>query len=298
MRVLLFCCGLLLSVLVLGLISGQRVEITHLQIPFNLASTIRFAVLGDIHVGPDGRGVNKAQKFVQLAMAQRPDAILLLGDFVVNRKAVPFVKSALQGIYAPLGVYAVLGNHDHWAGAGEISKALRSIGVQVLVNESVILRKGETAIALVGIDDLWSGRPDWHKAFSDVPKGVPIVLLSHNPDVALFWMPVSEQERFLTKQAAVSKADLQRYGNFLQRYPVRLILSGHTHGGHVWLPLNRLFSHLTGVRFIPKTEFGWHHPYGLLDIGTTWVYVTKGVTAGNRMPRWFNAPEVAIIEIR
>jgi len=298
MRVLLFCCGLLLLVSVLGLISAQRTEIVQLQLPLNLSSTIRFAVLSDIHIGPEGRGVNKAQKFVQLAMAQRPDAILLLGDFVVNRKAVPFVKSALQGIYAPLGVYAVLGNHDHWAGAIEISKALRSIGIQVLVNKSAILRKGETAIALVGVDDLWSGRPDWHKAFSDVPEGVPIVLLSHNPDAALFWMPVSEQEKFLTKQSAVSKADLQHYGKFLQRYPVKLILSGHTHGGHVWLPLNRLFSHLTGVRFIPKTEFGWHHPYGLLDIGTTWVYVTKGVTAGNRMPRWFNAPEIAIVEIR
>ena len=297
MRVFLFCCGFLLLVFVLGLISGQRVEITHLQIPLNLASTIRFAILSDIHIGPDGRGVNKTQKFVQLAMAQHPDAILLLGDFVVNREAVPFVKSALQRIYAPLGVYAVLGNHDHWAGAGKISKALRSIGVQVLVNESVILRKGETAIALVGIDDLWSGRPDWQKAFSDVPEGMPVVLLSHNPDAALFWMPVSEQEKFLKKQTAVSKADLQRYGDFLQRYSVRLILSGHTHGGHVWLPLNHLFSHLTGVRFIPKTEFGWHHPYGLLDIGTTWVYVTKGVTAGNQMPRWFNAPEIAIVEI-
>ncbi len=298
MRVFLFCFGLLFLVWALGLIFAQRMEITHLQISLDLTSPIRFAVLSDIHIGPEGRGVNKAQKFVQHAMSQQPDAILLLGDFVINRKAIPFVKSALQGIYAPLGVYAVLGNHDHWAGDGEISKALRSIGVQVLVNESVILRKDETAISLVGVDDLWSGRPDWHKAFSDIPEGVPIVLFSHNPDVALFWMPTSKQKKFLTRHAAVSITDLQRYGEFLQRYPVKLILSGHTHGGHVWLPLNRLFSYLTGVRFIPKTEFGWHHPYGLLDIGTTWVYVTKGVTAGSRMPRWFNAPEVAIIEIR
>jgi predicted MPP superfamily phosphohydrolase len=297
MRAFLFACGLLLLVSVLGLISAQRVEITHLQIPFNLASPIRFAVLSDIHIGPEGRGVNKAQKFVQHAMAQHPDAILLLGDFVINRKAVPFLKSALHGIQAPLRVFAVLGNHDHWAGVGEVSKVLRSLGIRVLVNESTILWKGETTVALVGVDDLWAGKPDWHKAFSNVPEGVSIVLLSHNPDATLFWMPASEQEKFLTKHAAVSKADLQRYGNFLRRHSVKLILSGHTHGGHVWLPLNRLFSYLTGVRFIPKTEFGRHHPYGLLDIGTTWVYVTKGVTAGNRMPRWFNAPEIAIVEI-
>jgi len=46
-------------------------------------------------------------------MAQNPDAILLLGDFVINRKAIPFVKSTLQGIQAQLGGFAVLGNHDH-----------------------------------------------------------------------------------------------------------------------------------------------------------------------------------------
>jgi len=297
MRAFLFCCGLLALVLVLGLISNLRVEITRLQIPLNLASTIRFVVLSDIHIAPKGRGVDKAQKFVRRAMAQHPDAILLLGDFVTNRQAIPFLKSALQGVKAPLGVFAVLGNHDHWAGAGEVSEALRSLGVKVLVNESTILRKGKTTVALVSVDDLWAGSPDWQKAFSGVPEGVPIVLLSHNPDAALFWMPASEQEKFLTKHAAVSKVDLQRYRNFLRRYPVKLILSGHTHGGHVWLPLNRLFSHLTGVRFIPKTELGWRHPYGLLDIGTTWIYVTKGVTAGNQMPRWFNAPEIAIVEI-
>jgi predicted MPP superfamily phosphohydrolase len=297
MRVFLSCCGLLLLLLVLGLISAQRTEIKRLQIPLNLASPIRFAVLSDIHIVSKGRGVNKAQKFVQHAMAQYPDAILLLGDFVINRKAVPFLKSALQGVQAPLGVFAVLGNHDHWAGAGEVSESLRSLGVKVLVNESTILRKDETTVALVGVDDLWAGSPDWQKAFSDVPKDIPVVLLSHNPDATLFWLPVSEHEKFLTKHAAISKADLQRYGNFLRCYSVRLILSGHTHGGHIWLPLNRLFSHLTGVRFIPKTELGWRHPYGLLDIRTTWVYVTKGVTAGNRMPQWFNAPEIAIVEI-
>jgi uncharacterized protein len=86
--------------------------------------------------------------------------------------------------------------------------------------------KAKLTVALVGVDDLWAGKPDWHKAFSNVPEGVSIVLLSHNPDATLFWMPASEQEKFLTKHAAVSKADLQRYGKFLaspfrQTHPVR-----------------------------------------------------------------------------
>jgi len=62
---------------------------------------------------------------------------------------------------APLGVYAVLGNHDHWAGDQQIAQILREHGVKVPTNRAVCLRKGSCEIWLVGIDDLWSGKPDW-----------------------------------------------------------------------------------------------------------------------------------------
>jgi len=56
---------------------------------------------------------------------------------------------------------------------------------------------------LVSVDDLWAGIPDWQKVFSNAPKDIPVVLLSHNPDAALFWLPTSEQEKFLTKHIAL-----------------------------------------------------------------------------------------------
>ena len=294
MSTLVLCT--LVAIFLLGFIFAQRIKVTHLQIQFNISAPIRLAILGDLHISANSRSVRKAQKFIRTAKEQHPDAILLLGDFVTSKEAIPFVKSALQGIQAPLGVYAVLGNHDHWADANEIITALQ-VDVKVLVNESAVLKKDKATIALVGIDDLWSGKPDWKKAFSKVPEGTPIVLLSHNPDVALFWVREQERKKFMTKHAAISSADLQCYGTFLQRQPVKLILSGHTHGGHIWMPLNRLLSRLTGLRLVPGTEYGWHYPYGLHDIGTTLIYITSGVTAGNKAPRWFNLPEIAIVEI-
>jgi len=296
MSMLVLCA--LVVMFILGFLFAQRIRVTRLQIQLSITTPIRFVILSDIHIGANGRGVRKAQKFVRTAIEQHPDAILLLGDFVTSRLAIPFVKSALQGIQAPLGVYAVLGNHDHWAGANEIITALQDVGVRVLVNEGITLERDKTTIALVGVDDLWSGKPDWKKAFSKVPEDVPIVLLSHNPDVALFWMREHERRKFMTKHTAISSADLQRYGAFLQRQPVKLILSGHTHAGHVWMPLNRLLSSLMGLRLVPGTEYGWHYPHGLHDIGTTLIYITSGVTAGNKAPRWFNSPEVVVIEVR
>lgn len=263
--------GLSLFVLVAGLWYGRWTYLAKVSVTAPIKMPIRIAVMGDFHIGRDGKGIAQTQSLVQLALEQNPDIIVLVGDFVTSSKGIPFVVTALQDISAPLGIYAVLGNHDHWAGGDEVAKALRNIGIRVLVNESVMLRKGKERLVLVGIDDLWAGKPDWQKAFAKVPQKVPVVLLSHNPDASL---------------------------HPFHRRAV-LIISGHTHGGHVWMPyfVRRVMMRLTGGKFIPATEYGRRYPYGLKNVGSTWVYVTSGVTKGNRTPRWFTRPEVAIVEL-
>jgi predicted MPP superfamily phosphohydrolase len=168
-------------------------------------------------------------------------------------------------------VFAVLGNHDHWAGSDAVRKALSDTGIRVLMNENVMIRKGRTRLALVGIDDLWTGTADWAAAWRGVPPGTPAVLLSHNPDAAL----APEGQRAM------------------------LILSGHTHAGKYWVPtfVHRAVSRISKRGFISASRYGSAHPYGLVRERWGWIYITSGITRGYFPPRWFTRPEVAVIEL-
>ncbi|GIV16895.1 MAG: hypothetical protein KatS3mg022_2330 [Armatimonadota bacterium] len=262
---------LVVAPLLTGVWWGNRIEVARIHVPVEgSGEPFRLAVLSDIHIGAGGYGMEHWRRAIALVEQQQPDAILLLGDYITSHVGIPALKEALSGIHAPLGVYAVLGNHDHWAGSKAIVRILEEQGIQTLTNRAVRLRQGNSELWLVGIDDLWSGKPDWQKAFRHVPRNAPVVLLSHNPDAAL--SPYRER--------------------------ANLIVSGHTHGGQMWLPLARVLARMLGVALIPHSEYGSRYPHGLRQEGRTWVYVTKGVTAGNRLPRWFNAREVVLIEIR
>jgi predicted MPP superfamily phosphohydrolase len=263
--------ALLLAIFIAGFAVGWWFRVRELAIPLGLPQPIKLAVMSDIHLGSyDSR--TSAQRAVREAMKRRPDAVVLVGDFVSNREAISAIPSALEGLRAPLGVYAVLGNHDHWADAKAARAALASAGAHVLVNRSVVLRKGRTRLALVGIDDLWTGKVNWASAWRHVPKDVPAVLLSHNPDAALH----PEGQR------------------------AALIISGHTHAGKILLPrwLLRVLRKYTDFSPVPATRYGEQHLYGLVREKWGWVYITSGVVSGLSPPRWFTRPEVAILDLR
>jgi len=270
-RVLLFLFLLFLVFLFYGFWLGRRLVLTRKQIPLGIPTPVRVVVLGDFHVAAGNRGGAAARAAVLLAERQKPDLIILAGDYVAGRGGLPYMAPILKGIHAPLGVYAVLGNHDHWADAGEAKAQLQAAGIRVLENENAILQKGETRMALAGIDDLWSGKVSWQKAFAGLPKDIPLVLVSHNPDAALF----------------------------PQGRRAQLIISGHTHAGQIRLPhrLHRLLERLVGYDFPPATGYGRAHPYGLMREPWGWVYVTSGVAPGYAPPRWYTSPEVTVLEL-
>jgi predicted MPP superfamily phosphohydrolase len=115
---------------------------------------------------------------------------------------------ALERLRAPLGVFAVLGNHDIEAGADLVTEALTGAGIHVLRNASVALGEGPVRLWIVGLDDTAGYWGDFSVAFAGVPPDEPVILLSHVPDV----LPRA--------------ADLG----------VDLVLAGHTHGGQVQIP--------------------------------------------------------------
>lgn len=170
---------------------------------------IRVLVVSDIHAGAFVTPETLQRTFERL-MTLRPDLILLPGDFAtVEVEEVEQVVSALSLLKAPLGVYGVLGNHDHYTNDIErLSELLNDAGIELLQNRAVTIDRGDAHFVLGGVDDLLLGKPDISQALQGQRKDVPTVLMSHNPDVF---------------------PDAVAHG-------VSLMLAGHTHGGQIRIP--------------------------------------------------------------
>ena len=178
---------------------------------------------------------------VELTNELEPDIVAVTGDFVTrSRNYIEPVAQMLSGLRTRSGVFAVLGNHDFRVGAGEIAHALDHHGIQVLRNRHVTLRRAGQKCYLAGVDDFLY-RADLRRAMRGIPSGAPTVLLSHNPAI------IDEA------------ADMG----------VNLVLSGHTHGGQVKLPL---IGCVYG-RSERKMRFKIGHDY----LGPTQIYVSRGI---------------------
>jgi hypothetical protein len=171
------------------------------------------AQVSDVHVGPFV-GDRELDEGFELVARIRPDLVVATGDLVdFDAALVGALAKRLMRPGARDGAYAILGNHDHYAGPGDVVGRLRSAGVHVLCNESVRLREGDGGgFALLGVDDLQgrTGRahgfsgPDLHAAGRGLDLEVPRILLAHQP-------------RYFKEAAG----------------RVALQLSGHTHGGQI-----------------------------------------------------------------
>jgi predicted MPP superfamily phosphohydrolase len=176
----------------------------------------RIAQMSDIHIGPF-MPAEQIRKFAAIANAQRPDLIVLTGDFVTfdAGTAVPVVE-ALAGLRAPFGVYACLGNHDAWARVEDsISRLFAAAHVRMLRGESVAITIGTDWINLIGVDFQSHRRFGPSAAVkkllgnieSLIARGHVNILLSHNPDT-------------FDRAAALG---------------IDLSIAGHTHGGQAAL---------------------------------------------------------------
>jgi hypothetical protein len=167
-------------------------------------------LITDIHTGPFLAPVD-LRRAIDRLLRLAPDLVLVGGDLVTTalEDALPH-QSCLEALRAPLGSYAVLGNHDHYTGRTQALRAfLSGCGIQVLLNEAVRVERGGARLALAGLDDWNAGVPDVRATLAAARTiGGPILAVSHNPD-AFF--------------------DLAGAG-------VGLVLAGHTHGGQIRCP--------------------------------------------------------------
>ena len=229
---------------------------------------LRAGVLSDLHAGVPHAGLPVVERAVAALNEHAPDVHLLLGDFldssqILRREVAPDrVAAALAGLAAPLGSFAVLGNHD-WRNSGAAMwRALARAGIGVLEERAVeLVAPGRGPFWLAGLGDLRHRRPDVLRTLAAVPPGAPVLLLSHDPDV---FPQVPER--------------------------VSLTLSGHTHGGQVAIPLLR--------RPLLPSRFGERYARGLIEEEGRLLLVTSGIGTSGLPVRLLAPPEVLVLTLR
>lgn len=226
--------------------------------PLGAAGALRIAYASDFHVGPTTPARTIDAAVGHLAEA-RADLLLLGGDFVSLRAGdARALARRLAEVPAPLGRYAVLGNHDYWADAPTVVSHLEDAGIELLTNRSVRLPAPFDDVVLSGLDDHQSGEPDAAPAFADT-AAVRIVLM-HAPSSLL-----DIGDRAFT-----------------------VALCGHTHGGQVVLgdrpPL-----------VMPHGALTRRYPAGRFELGASrTLIVSRGVGCGLLPVRW-NAPAAILV---
>jgi predicted MPP superfamily phosphohydrolase len=277
-----FLKGCMVSAAVLALYSSEIerhwVDVVHREVALpGLPAAFdgfRIAQLSDIHMDEYTEPFFLRQ-VIGLVNGLQPDAVALTGDFVsegpVTKKFGVGAAWQCANLLSELNCgnrFAVLGNHDHGVGAKQVATALRDNGVQVLVNGFLPIERASSRIWLAGVDDAVVGRPELARA---VPKsisgiaGEPIILLSHAPDYV---------DHILTQPA----------GN-----AVGLVLSGHTHGGQVRIPL-------LGAMALP--DLGRKYVEGWFRFGGLQLYVNRGIGTVGLPFRLDCPPEITLFTLR
>jgi predicted MPP superfamily phosphohydrolase len=220
----------------------------------------RIAFLTDLHFSAVVPGWYLSRA-VAIALELQPDLILLGGDFVSHNARYA---AGLADLLAPLaardGVFAVLGNHDHYVGADMVRAALSAAGIRELRNASVEINRGGAALAVAGVGDLRYDAIDFRAAVGALSERLPRIVVSHDPDVFAYWPPELRLD---------------------------LMLSGHTHGGQAHLPL-------LGPPYVPS-QFGFRYLAGRFREGERQLYVSRGVGAITAPVRWRCPPEITLL---
>jgi hypothetical protein len=222
---------------------------------------LRLLQISDVHAGPY-MGVDRMLRIRDLAQQLEPDLIVFTGDQMDRREsdAELFVRG-FEGLGAPMGVWGILGNHDHFIDPRLSEQALQSAGIRPLINEGVTLERSGSSLALIGLEDLTasSGRTADFAVLGQFPTSFR-VCLCHQPQG---W-----------QQAVAAGA--------------HLTLAGHTHGGQIALTRRNLNVARIGTRYIAG-------PYRRDD---AFLYVSRGVGVGAVPVRVGAPPEIDLLTLR
>lgn len=269
--------GAMATIIVVGAIAGylgsrrlvtRSVEIAFPDLPGGLDG-LRIVQLSDLHVGPH-TPARHLERVVEAVRAARPDLLVLTGDQVDDfARDVEPLGQALGEISAPLGVVAIAGNHDVYAGWGAVRRGMERLGWKVLVNESITIERRGARVRVVGLGDPAgfggpSGTdpsviPDVNRALAGIGDDEFTLALAHNP---VLWPALADRG-------------------------VRLTLSGHTHYGQL---------------AIPRLEWSMASPFlqhamGMHRDGASTLYINPGTNYWGIPFRLGTPPEVTVVTL-
>lgn len=242
-------------------VEREWIEVTHhrLNLPEWQGRVARLAVLSDLHVRPEDE--DYLRRIVERALEEKPDAVLLLGDYVNDyHNTLPLEK--MEEILKPLTAvpcFAVLGNHDYWYGARKLRQMFKRLNIPLTEGKKQNLEAGGASVTIAGMRCAFTYR--YPGAVSQPETGKPFILLTHSPAGV----------KFAPAGTAIT-------------------LCGHTHGGQIRIPYY-------GALAMPdrdvdrKKSAGYHEDRGKA------FYVSRGLGTSQLPLRFCCRPEILILEL-
>ena len=260
-----------------GYFESYRLQLRKLEIPLRRLPQqfdgFTIVQLSDFHYEEEFSAI-PIRRSVELVNSLHPDLVVFTGDFVTvpmfrfglqaaraAANAVFPCAAVLSGIKPRMGSFAILGNHDAHSNPALVASGLRAHGIPLLKNSRVPIERGGGRFWLAGVDDALEGQPDLGAAIAKIPPGETIILLAHEPDFA--------------DEAALTTVDLQ--------------LSGHSHGGQIWIPG-------VGAPWLPP--LARNYPRGFYKIENMVLYTNVGIGTIRAPIRINCVPEVTHITLR
>ena len=248
-------------------VEPRRLVVTEYRLPVQgLSEDIRMVVIADPQPSGPHWPAERVRDAMSRAAALKGDIVLLLGDYVSTvGLSTSFTEpadtiAAMGQLGAPMGVYAILGNHDWNWDASRIRGLLAAQGIVVLEDRAVLARAGDKALWIAGLNDTASRRFDLAGTLAQTDETAPTILLSHSPDV---FPDVPAQ--------------------------VDLTLAGHTHGGQVYIP---------GLgRPIVPSAYGDRYAYGHIVEYDQHLIVSGGIGTAILPIRFLTPPELVVVTL-
>lgn len=230
-----------------------------------LDKAVKLVQLSDLHFGR-WHGLDEVRAWVNATLLEKPDLIVITGDIVdgrTSREKIEVLAQELGRLSAPLGVFAVLGNHDYFQRQGswnrgtlEMISSFERAGLRYLRNAGRLVRDD---LFLAGVDDFWMGHPNASLAMQDRPPRAASVLLNHNPD----YLPQVPQT-------------------------VGLSLCGHTHGGQIRAPF--------GIGLYSISSYGERFQMGFVEAPAV-AFVSRGLGTTGPPIRTFCPAELVVLNL-